>query len=543
MQTSDRCYNIPMTKGEGTKARGEKAGSGNMKLALYRKYRPTTLDQVVGQPQVTDILAASAAANSFAHAYLFTGQRGTGKTTVARILAHLINGLNYDDNINSDNVDIIEIDAASNNGVDDVREIRDSVQLAPMGCSHKVYIIDEFHMLSKPAFNALLKTIEEPPEYVVFILATTELQKVPATILSRVQRFHFKPLPAELLTSHLRSIADQEKIKVDDDALLLIAKSGGGSVRDSITLLDQLSGGDKITVAMVNSVLGLVSSDQVDQLIDAAITGDYAGVINDVDGIIADGTSPTALAEQLIKRLGERAITDQRPDFYTMIGSLLDVAKSGMPDAKLLSVLIGFNLTGSAKSNTSESKAQPPQRPPKPEKIVTSKPADKAIDAEQISPAKSDSPKSTDAVKADNITTIKSASQTKPTNSGDVNVAENNSTDTQSTGLAIKDFVWDDVLLQTINQDRPSAHSLLEKCDYRYDPDNNTLTLFFGKPFHRKRAKSQNFNDELAATLKELYDTVPIIEISDELAPADSDVAAVLNVVGGEVTTITDGTI
>ena len=543
MQTSDRCYNIPMTKGEGTKARGEKAGSGNMKLALYRKYRPTTLDQVVGQPQVTDILAASAAANSFAHAYLFTGQRGTGKTTVARILAHLINGLNYDDNINSDNVDIIEIDAASNNGVDDVREIRDSVQLAPMSCSHKVYIIDEFHMLSKPAFNALLKTIEEPPEYVVFILATTELQKVPATILSRVQRFHFKPLPAELLTSHLRSIADQEKIKVDDDALLLIAKSGGGSVRDSITLLDQLSGGDKITVAMVNSVLGLVSSDQVDQLIDAAITGDYAGVINDVDGIIADGTSPTALAEQLIKRLGERAITDQRPDFYTMIGSLLDVAKSGMPDAKLLSVLIGFNLTGSAKSNTSESKAQPPQRPPKPEKIVTSKPADKAIDAEQISPAKSDSPKSTDAVKADNITTIKSASQTKPTNSGNVNVAENNSTDTQSTGLAIKDFVWDNVLLQTINQDRPSAHSLLEKCDYRYDPDNNTLTLFFGKPFHRKRAKSQNFNDELAATLKELYDTVPIIEISDELAPADSDVAAVLNVVGGEVTTITDGTI
>lgn len=532
-----------MTKGEGVKARGEKANSGNMKLALYRKYRPTTLDQVVGQPQVTDILAASAAANSFAHAYLFTGQRGTGKTTVARILAHLINGLDYNDNINSDNVDIIEIDAASNNGVDDVREIRDSVQLAPMSCSHKVYIIDEFHMLSKPAFNALLKTIEEPPEYVVFILATTELQKVPATILSRVQRFHFKPLPAELLASHLRIIADQEKIKVDDDALLLIAKSGGGSVRDSITLLDQLSGGDKITVAMANSVLGLVSSDQVDQLIDAAITGDYAGVINDVDGIIADGTSPTALAEQLIKRLGERAITDQRPDFYNIIGNLLDVAKSGMPDAKLLSVLIGFNLTGSAKSNTSESKAQPPQRSPKPEKIATSKPADKAIDAEQISPAKSDSPKSTDSVKVDNITTIKSASQTKPTNSGDVNVAENNSTDTQSNSSAIKDFVWNDVLQRTIDQDRPSAHSLLEKCDYRYDPDNNTLTLFFGKPFHRKRAKSQNFNDELTATLKELYDTVPIIEISDESAPADSDVAAVLNLVGGEVTTITDGTI
>ena len=313
-------------------------------------------------------------------------------------------------------------------------------------------------------------------------------------------------------------------------------------MRDSITLLDQLSGGDKITVAMVNSVLGLVGSDQVDQLINATIAGDYTGIINDVDGIIADGTSPTALAEQLIKRLGERAITDQRPDFYTIIGSLLDVAKSGMPDAKLLSVLIGFNLTG-VKSTTPEPKAQSSQRPSKPKKIVADKPAEKVVDAEQISPAKSDSPKSTDAVNVDNITTIKSASQTKPTNSGDVNVDENNSTDTQSTGSAIKDFVWDDVLQQTIDQDRPSAHSLLEKCDYRYDPDGNTLTLFFGKPFHRKQAKGQGFNDALTATLKELYDTVPIIEISDESAPADSDVAAVLNLVGGEVTTITDGTI
>ena len=211
-----------MPKGEGKKS-AVKTHGDNTKLALYRKYRPTSLDQVVGQPQVTEVLAAAAKNNSFAHAYLFTGQRGTGKTTVARILAHMVNGLDYNDNINSDNIDIIEIDAASNNGVDDVREIRDSVQLAPMNCSHKVYIIDEFHMLSKPAFNALLKTIEEPPEYVVFILATTELQKVPATILSRVQRFHFKPLPAELLAGHLRTIADAEKISVDNDALLLIA--------------------------------------------------------------------------------------------------------------------------------------------------------------------------------------------------------------------------------------------------------------------------------------------------------------------------------
>ena len=213
-----------------------------------------------------------------------------------------------------------------------------------------------------------------------------------------------------------------------------------------------------------------------------------------------------------------------------------------MPDAKLLSVLIGFNLAD-VKSITSESMAQPPQRPLKPKKIATDKTAEKVADAEQISPAKSDSPKSTDAVKVNNITTIESASQVESTNSNNADVDENNPTDTQSTGSAIKDFVWNDVLQQTIDQDRPSAHSLLEKCDYRYDPDGNTLTLFFGKPFHRKQAKGQGFNDALTATLKELYDTVPIIEISDESAPADSDVAAVLNLVGGEVTTITDGTI
>ena len=179
---------------------------GGTRLALYRKYRPTSLAQVIGQPQVTEILQASLDRGTFAHAYLFTGQRGTGKTTVARILAHLVNGLDYSDNLSNDSIDIIEIDAASNNGVDDVRQIRDSVQLAPMNCRYKIYIIDEFHMLSKPAFNALLKTIEEPPEYVIFVLATTELQKVPATILSRVQRFHFKPVPVDLLTMSMTTL-------------------------------------------------------------------------------------------------------------------------------------------------------------------------------------------------------------------------------------------------------------------------------------------------------------------------------------------------
>ena len=274
------------------------------RLALYRKYRPTKLSEVVGQPQVTNILSAMAKSGNFAHAYLFTGQRGTGKTTVARILAHLVNNLPYDDNVNSNDIDIIEIDAASNNSVDDIRSLRDNINLGPMKSKYKVYIIDEFHMLSKAAFNALLKTIEEPPEHAIFILATTELQKVPATILSRVQRYHFRPLPAELLTRHLRMIADKEKIDIDDDALLLVAKRGGGSVRDSITILDQLSGSNgKIIKSTVEEVLGLVSSERLSNLIKKVTAHDSKGIITDVQDMLADGSSVQSLVGQLVDLL------------------------------------------------------------------------------------------------------------------------------------------------------------------------------------------------------------------------------------------------
>lgn len=522
-----------MPKGEGKKSAAKTHGD-NTKLALYRKYRPTSLDQVVGQPQVTEVLAAAAKNNSFAHAYLFTGQRGTGKTTVARILAHMVNGLDYNDNINSDNIDIIEIDAASNNGVDDVREIRDSVQLAPMNCSHKVYIIDEFHMLSKPAFNALLKTIEEPPEYVVFILATTELQKVPATILSRVQRFHFKPLPAELLAGHLRTIADAEKISVDNDALLLIAQAGGGSVRDSITLLDQLSSNPHITTELVNDVLGLVSNQQINQLIDNVIAGDYVSIVSAVKNITADGTSADALAQQLIARLEARAIEQQQPSLYALIDSLLDVAKSTLPMAKLLAALICYNPKNVQIQATAQSMT-PPARPSTP-KPATGMTATTTVTT-ATSPASVDDADNSAETTPD-ITPTRTDADTENTTTVEASI-DSNSDANQS----IADLVWADVLQQLADQDRPSTLSLLQQCDYRYSPDNNTLTLYFGKAFHRKQAKAQTFNDTLLTTLDELYHTKPAIEISDESAPADSDVAAVLRVVGGEVTTITDGAI
>src|SRR3990167_3129129 len=193
-----------------------------MAKALYRKYRSKSLDEIVGQSHVTDILRRALAKGNIAHAYLLTGPRGVGKTSIARILAHEINGLPYSEE--STHLDIIEIDAASNNGVDDVRDLRDKVQIAPVSAAKKVYIIDEVHMLSKAAFNALLKTLEEPPEHIVFILATTALHKVPATIISRTQHFAFRSISNADLITQLRKIAKAEGLKVSDDALAAIAE-------------------------------------------------------------------------------------------------------------------------------------------------------------------------------------------------------------------------------------------------------------------------------------------------------------------------------
>ena len=242
-----------------------------MSQALYRKYRSKSLADVVGQDHITDILTRALKSGRIAHAYLFTGPRGVGKTSIARILAHEINQLPYDDE--SNHLDIIEIDAASNNGVEDVRDLREKVQIAPVSAAKKVYIIDEVHMLSKPAFNALLKTLEEPPEHIVFILATTDVEKLPATIISRTQRYGFRAITTEDAVKHLQHIAKEEKLKISEDALKLIAERGDGSFRDSISLLDQLSSladdKDGITAALIESSLGLAPVTIIDSLLDA----------------------------------------------------------------------------------------------------------------------------------------------------------------------------------------------------------------------------------------------------------------------------------
>ena len=221
--------------------------------ALYRKYRPKTFDDVYGQEIIVRTLKNIISNNKLTHAYLFIGPRGTGKTSVAKIFAKSINCLNVKNGIScekcdicinsnlNENVDIIEMDAASNNGVDEIREIKNHVTLLPTISKYKIYIIDEVHMLTPGAFNALLKTLEEPPKHIIFILATTEPHKIPLTIISRCQSFEFKPIPKNIIIERLKFICNEEKIEIDDESLNLIALDSNGGMRDAIGLLDQLN--------------------------------------------------------------------------------------------------------------------------------------------------------------------------------------------------------------------------------------------------------------------------------------------------------------
>src|SRR6266404_2796165 len=201
-----------------------------MGQALYRKYRSKTFDEVIGQEHITKTLKTAIKSSRISHAYLFTGPRGVGKTSVARILAHEVNQIPYKDE--SIHLDIIEIDAASNRRIDEIRDLRERVRIAPTSATYKVYIIDEVHMLTREAFNALLKTLEEPPAHCIFILATTEAHKLPETIVSRTQRFEFRPVTAAVAAAHLQDMAKKEKLEIDKPALRLLAEFGNGSFRD-----------------------------------------------------------------------------------------------------------------------------------------------------------------------------------------------------------------------------------------------------------------------------------------------------------------------
>src|SRR5512146_980681 len=288
-----------------------------MSQALYRKYRPKNWDEVVGQDHVVTTLRNAIVADRVAHAYLFAGSRGTGKTTLARLLAKAVNCLNPDPTKRPDNecenckavnenrfMDLIEIDAASNTSVDDVRDLRDKINFSPSQGKYKIYIIDEVHMLSTAAFNALLKTLEEPPPHAIFVLATTEIHKIPATVLSRCQRHEFRRVPVDEIVRQLKLIAKEEKIQADDDALIQIARQSAGGMRDAISLLDQLASmGQKITLALAQTVMGTATNQTVLDIISSVMEHDPAHGLETIHRALDAGADPRSLARQIVEYL------------------------------------------------------------------------------------------------------------------------------------------------------------------------------------------------------------------------------------------------
>lgn len=294
---------------------------------LYRKYRPHDFDSLVGQEYTKKLLKNSVINNKFAHAYIFTGPRGTGKTSSAKIFAKAINCLHPIDGnpcnkckncVNFESSpDIIELDAASNNGVDDIREIINNVRLAPSSMKIKVYIIDEFHMLSTSAFNALLLTLEEPPKDVVFILATTDIQSVPITVLSRCQRFDFKPISIQDIENRLKFVCGEENLKVTDDAIKEIAMMSNGGLRDALSILDQVAGnGEEIDIQDVIANFGGISNKKINQLLSYYENNSVAELIDYINEIKNDGIDIKVLIDKIITKI-KSVLIDIKLDNYT----------------------------------------------------------------------------------------------------------------------------------------------------------------------------------------------------------------------------------
>ena len=301
-------------------------------LALYRKYRPISFDDVCGQEKIVTVLKNAVVTNKVSHAYLFCGPRGTGKTTIAKILARVINCNNLVDgnpcgkcdnclNFNN-NSDIVEIDAASNNGVDEIRELRDKVNLVPSNSKYKVYIIDEVHMLTTQAFNALLKTLEEPPSHVIFILATTDPQKVPLTITSRCQKFSFSRINDVKIVERLKKIVENEKIIVENDALFEIARLSDGGMRDAINMLDQLVAYNKENIVLddVYKVNGSVSYEEMYELLKNIFENKQIEIINFVEELNNSGKNIEKFIQDLILFLKD-VLVYKNTDLLTEIES------------------------------------------------------------------------------------------------------------------------------------------------------------------------------------------------------------------------------
>ncbi len=444
------------------------------------------MSELVGQEHITTALSRALEQGTFAHAYLFTGPRGTGKTSIARILAHEINGLPYEDD--ASHLDIIEIDAASNRRIDEIRELRDKVHIAPAAARYKVYIIDEVHMLTKEAFNALLKTLEEPPAHVIFILATTEVHKLPETIISRTQRFTFKPVELPKVIGHLKKIAEQEKITIDDQALELIAAHGEGSFRDSISLLDQTrNSGEEVTLADVQALLGIAPAEQITTILQAVYTHDPAAIAASLRTIHEQGYEPAQTARQLASRIREDIIAGtpavQSFDALGLLSALIQVPASRDPRASLEIALFDAALQP---LNTI--------KPPAAQKPTTAVAAVQAKPPVQIEPHPSTLRKPpAPAPVADTKTEPKPELKKTKQEANPITGAKSSGTlDPQS---------WSAVL-DTVRKQYNTLYSMLKAAQPVFNPGEVILECGFA--FHKKQLTNSRNKGKLAAIISEV---------------------------------------
>ncbi len=341
-----------------------------MYQALYRKYRPKNFEDVVGQDVIVKTLKNSIKNNIVSHAYLFNGPRGTGKTSIAKIFAKILNCHNLKDLKpcdkcvscnqlnNNQNIDIIEIDAASNNGVDEIREIRNKIMLVPSNSKYKIYIIDEVHMLTTQAFNALLKSLEEPPAHIIFIFATTEIHKIPKTILSRCQRFDYKRVSNDNIVKRLKYICEQEKIKIEDDALYEIAKLSDGGMRDSVSLLDQAVAytDNTITSKDIHDINGTLVKDEINSFIYSLLNNDLSDVLSKIESFDNEGKNIDKIIREIIDILKETILYINAPKLVNSNIDFYESIKKLNVNKKIYSYITSFSKLASEIKNLNNSK-------------------------------------------------------------------------------------------------------------------------------------------------------------------------------------------
>ncbi len=522
-----------------------------MPQVLYRKWRPQTWDEVVGQDHVVTTLRNALAAGKQSHAYLFAGPRGTGKTTLARILAKAVNCLQDDlaarpcgecehcqAVVQGRFLDLIEIDAASNTSVDDVRDLRDKINFSPNQGRYKVYIIDEVHMLSTAAFNALLKTLEEPPPHAIFVLATTEVHKIPATVLSRCQQHEFRRIPVPVIVSQLEKLAASEGIQAEPEALTLIARQSTGALRDAISLLDQLaSTGQTITLQIAQEMLGTAATQAVLDLVQALIERNPSAGLDLIHAALDAGTDPRQFARQVVDYLRGLLLISSgstgQVDATVEIRRQMDLHAQALTIPDLLLFIRIFN--SAANEKRSSWQASLPLELALLEALE--QPASQVQAAHQAAPAASAAAPPPRSASSTVVPKSPSSTPRQETSSPETPTDPQDQRDTQALSES-----WQRIL-NWVRRQNPRAYGLLNSCKSRY-VHGDVLVLNFASDLLKNSMEKPENLELTRQALQQVFQRPMEVQVTVNTAQRDTIpqgaeedgmVAAALRDLGGEI--------